>query len=153
MNFLAELKALIIGILVSAISVSPSVAPRAATPLSSPATSPQATVSPAANTEDVYNINGTYTYWGQSIDYHLQIPKNGGAITGNISGACGADLVAKYSGGEGGQISGTAEGKCKFLFVSYSGKIPFKGNFYPQQKKIVIELEGAKVSPVTLNYN
>ena len=153
MNFFAELKAFIIGVLVTVISASPSVAPRAVTPLSSPETTPQATVSPVANTEDAHNINGTYTYWGQSIDYHLQIPKNGGTVTGNISGACEAKLAAEYSGGEGSLISGTAEGKCKFLFVSYSGTIPFKGNFYPQQKKIVIELEGAKIPPITLDYN
>ncbi|EKD89806.1 MAG: hypothetical protein ACD_32C00145G0012 [uncultured bacterium] len=121
-----------------------------ATPLSSPSSSG----SPLPLTGDNYIwVRGTYSYVGQSIKYFFIIPSRGGGFSGSIEGACTATVGGEYAGGEGGKINGRASGKCNILFVKYQGEIGFKGNLYPSNKRIVIEIENANLKPITLYYN
>lgn len=147
MNFITNLKAAILGIITA---VTTAVVP--ITPAAPVQNLPVNTASPAASGQN-YDIRGSYSYFGQGINYHIIVPKNGGSFSGDISGACEAQLGANYAGGNGGAISGSASGKCNILFVKYQGTIPFKGNLYPEEKKLVIELQGAHLPAITLNYD
>ncbi len=100
-----------------------------------------------------YYIRGTHSYLGQSIKYFILVPKNGGPFSGSIEGACQATVGGNYTGGNAGKVSGAASGKCNIAFVKYQGTIPFKGNLYPEEKKLMIELQGAHLPVITLNYN
>lgn len=137
MNFIDSIKAAIIGILVSVISSG----------VSSPSVLSQATSTP-----EIYEINGTYSYLGQSINYSIKVPRKGGQMTGTISGACQADIKGDYEGEAEGKFSGNASGKCSFLFVKYDGSVDFKGNLYPQRQELVVETENPHVGPITLKY-
>lgn len=164
MDFINGFKTMLVGILtVVTTTVAPFVPASSVTALPSPLatpevqssaqnTSPAPTATPL-DADHYYYINGTYSYLGQSIKYFLLVPKAGGSFNGAISGACEAQVGASYAGGEGGKISGSATGKCNLLFVKYQGSIPFEGNLYPEEKKIVVELKGAHLPPITLNYN
>lgn len=181
MNFITVLKTTIVGIMATVtttvVPVMPTYShqtalpkPILASPIASPVVSQPAQTQTPVTTKVInatestssplpldgrhyYYIQGTHSYLGQSINYLMLVPKTGGSFSGAISGACEAQLGANYAGGEGGRISGYASGKCNILFVKYQGTIPFKGNLYPAEKKLVLELEGAHLPPITLNYN
>jgi len=158
MNLFANFNALVVGVLTAVSATVSPVLPgyvqqkmETPVPVISQVASQAAQIQ--ADGENYYYIQGTYSYLGQKINYHIIVPKNGGSFNGAISGACEAQLGANYAGGNGGAISGSASGKCNLLFVKYEGNIPFKGNLYPKEKKLVIELEGAHLPAITLNYN
>lgn len=146
MNFITNLKAAILGIITA---VTTAVAP--ITPAAPVQNLPVNTASPAASGQN-YDIRGSYSYFGQSIKYQVAIPKSGGVFSGSTEGACEAALEGSYAENSR-KVSGKASGKCNILFIKYRGTIPFKGNLYPEEKKLVIELEGAHLPAITLNYD
>lgn len=106
------------------------------------------------NGENYIYIKGTYSYLGQSVNYHLLVPRRGGPFSGAINGACNGQLGGDYAGGEGGKISGNAGGSCKFLFAKYAGSTPFKGQLFPKEKLIKIELPTNSIKDsLELHYN
>src|SRR3989338_3034711 len=172
MNFITGLKTLIVGILTSvSTAVSPvtpffpaqSPAPKPTIisqtvqnpyPSPIPTNNPIPTSTPLPlNQNDNINIQGTYSYLGQSIKYSLSVPKNGGQFKGKIDGACQAEVSGNYSKENSGAISGQALGTCHIVFVKYQGSINFTGHLIPEGKKLVIQLQNAHLGPITLNYN
>ncbi len=156
MNFISSLKATILGLIAAVTTAVAPVAP--AGPVQNPPiniASPAASVQNQVQVNDQdnnYDIRGTYSYFGQSIKYQVAIPKSGGAFSGSTEGACQAALEGNYMENTG-RVSGKAFGKCAVLFVKYEGAINFNGDLFPAEKKLVIQLEGARLSPITLNYN
>lgn len=108
MNFINSLKAAVLGVLTTVTTaVSPIIptytpAPKLTiisqpvqNPLASsiPANKPTPTNTPSPlNQSDNLNIQGTYSYFGQSIKYSLSVPKNGGQFTGKTEGAYQAEV-------------------------------------------------------------
>lgn len=66
---------------------------------------------------------------GQNISYHLQIPKNGGGITGSYSGLCSGPITGTYQPNSNPSLSGHVKGTCKLglfnidLSANYTGVI------------------------------
>lgn len=169
MNFITGLKAVILGVFTTVTTaVSPIIpvhtpAPKPiiiSQPVQNPLPSnisvnkptPTNTPSPL-NQSDNLNIQGTYSYLGQSIKYSLAVPENGGQFTGKTEGACQAEVLGNYSKENNGAISGQALGTCHIAFVKYQGSINFTGHLIPEDKKLVIQLQNAHLNPITLNYN
>lgn len=176
MNFITGLKTMIVGILASVTTTVAPVVPyshqtiQAKPAIASPAASQSPQVQVPVTTKTInttvttssplpldgnhyYYIRGSHSYLGQSIKYFILVPKNGGDFSGSIEGACQATVGGHFAGGDTGKVSGAASGKCHIAFVKYQGQINFKGDLYPESKKIVIELENAHLPPITLNYN
>lgn len=173
MNFISNLKALVLGIIATVstaiapmVPVTPNMPTRTSllsatastvpnsTPVTTPASgNPSVTSIPSPLNENInYDIKGTYSYLGVSVKYSFRVPKNGGEFSGNIEGACQASVAGNYTENSG-EILGVANGNCSIVFVKYKGAINFKGILYPADKKLVIQVENAHLQPITLNYN
>jgi len=67
-------------------------------------------------------LSGEFKGETHSVDITMNIPLEGGAVTGSFSGDCDGSITGTYAGGDNGAISGSGSGKCAFV-------IPASGNF------------------------
>ena len=61
-----------------------------------------------------------------SVTFTMNIPLEGGAVSGSFSGDCDGSIKGSFSGGNGGAISGTGKGSCAWVFPasgSFSGSV------------------------------
>lgn len=86
-------------------------------------------------------ISNDFSYYGQSINYWVTFPKDGGDIQGGFSGACNGIITGKYAGGDGGNIAGTAGGSCKVGFLAVDLAAHYQGKIYTSKKEINVDYE------------
>lgn len=67
-------------------------------------------------------ISREYKGENRSVTVSLNIPLEGGAVTGSFTGDCDGNITGTYAGGESGAISGKGSGSCAFI-------IPASGSF------------------------
>ena len=84
-------------------------------------------------------ISGEYGGENRSVTVSLNIPLEGGAVTGNFSGDCDGNIKGTYAGG-GGVINGTAKGSCAFVMPA-SGK--FSGTVNVSSKTVPLNGSGS----------
>ncbi len=101
--------------------------------------SPSPTITPNPN---IITKTGEYNYGGQNLKYTLSIPRNGGAITGNIEGACKGPVTGNFEGSEGGEIAGKANVVCSFGFIKKNIDVTYLGNLFLKEGKADLSWEG-----------
>jgi|SRR3989338_1896631 len=84
--------------------------------------------------------SGEYSYQGYTLKYTVNLPKEGGAITGNFSGVCEGPISGEYDGKE--IINGEAQATCKVAFLSYNLKAKYSGKLYLNEGRADINWEG-----------
>lgn len=165
-DLLLGIKVFIVGVLVSASTI---ISPtpfhiKNSQPINSVAASPVASKSAAVegkpiillplNNKNNFSIQGTYSYFGQTIEYLFLVPKKGGDFSGTIDGVCTAKVDGNYEGGNGGKITGIVAGTCSFFGTKYPISTSFKGHLYPETKNLEFELDNSSIKdPIKLNYN
>lgn len=106
---------------------------------------------------DQITISEGFSYLGQTVDFWVSFPENGGDISGGFSGSCSGSINGKYEGGEGGMISGSAKGRCGGGIFSLNLTAFYKGRVYLSRREISIEwdlLEPIKnTGSTTLNFD
>ena len=85
---------------------------------------------------------GTYTYKGYSIDVTMNIPLEGGAVTGSVSGTCDGSVKGTFSGQKNGVISGTLTGVCSPFFVNVPAGGEFSGTVNKTGKTVPFGFTG-----------
>lgn len=69
----------------------------------------------------------TISLYGKTILISLLIPKQGGNVTGSISGACSGDVTGIYSGGDFGSLQAKSHVSCPVFFTTITGEATFTG--------------------------
>ncbi len=106
------------------------------------------------NNENYIYVKGNYSYFGMTVKYLFLVPKKGGNYSGSIEGTCTAQANGDYEGGNGGKISGNASGECNIFGMKYKGSTGYRGNLYPDSKKVSVEIDNSPVKGAfTLNYD
>jgi len=74
-----------------------------------------------------YTASKTFSYQGYSITMNINVPKNGGKVTGSISGDCTGSIYGTYDGQDNGMVRGHADGTCQAFFLQIPGTVNFHG--------------------------
>ena len=74
-----------------------------------------------------YTASRSIEYQHHTIDIMVNIPKDGGQVTGTVSGDCNGNITGQYDGKEGGSINGQVGIYCKLLFIQIPGTATFSG--------------------------
>lgn len=93
---------------------------------------------------------GTYSDYGKTVNISIKFPKEGGNLTGSISGVCTGTVSGQYSKGE---IYGTISGRCSeeklgFAFENKGdidtavAKATYKGKVDLSKKIIRVDFDG-----------
>lgn len=93
------------------------------------------------NLENYYSIGGSYEYLGKSVTYEAFIPKNGGEITGNVSGDCSGAISGTYTK-PSKEISGSGFTECQVLFLKKKLEASFTGNIDEKNKSTNVDWQG-----------
>lgn len=139
MDFLGNISKIVASVVATVTTMASSIVPGINQPLITPP--------PVNNPETVIQQNmvvrsGVITYSEQSVKYIINIPKNGGDVTGSVSGICNGSITGTYDGGEGGNISGTANPSCGVAFIRQTFNISYNGQLYLKQGKADLNWEG-----------
>lgn len=89
--------------------------------------------------EGTVNASGTYSYKGYDVNVTMNIPLNGGAVTGIVSGTCDGRVNGTYGNGA---ISGTLSGVCSPFFVNIPSSADFTGSVNKSGKTVPISFNG-----------
>lgn len=93
--------------------------------------------------EGSVTATGPYTYEGHTVLFTLHIPLGGGAVTGNVSGACdGTVKNGTYTGQDNGVISGNISGTCDPFVVKIPATASFTGTVNKAAKSVPISFTG-----------
>ncbi|MBI2338392.1 hypothetical protein HYU95_04375 [Candidatus Daviesbacteria bacterium] len=92
--------------------------------------------------ENIVVRSGEYSYSGYTLKYTLNIPKKGGAVTGNLSGVCEGPITGNYDGKEGGKAAGEAQANCRIAVFTYNLKATYDANLYLKQGKVDVNWAG-----------
>ena len=82
---------------------------------------------------------GAYEYKGYSVSITLNVPLEGGAVNGTISGACDGSITGNNNGGA---ISGSMSGTCDPFFVKIPAGAEFTGTVNKGAKTIAVSFNG-----------
>ncbi len=101
---------------------------------------------------------GVYSFKGYDVTVTMNIPLEGGGVTGTVSGACDGSLQGTFSGQENGAISGTMAGACSPFFVNIPASAEYSGSVNKGGKTVPISFSGrggglSKNGSLTLTYN
>lgn len=113
------------------------------TPVVTP--TPQPTFPP-----NIITRSGKYDYQNYQLRYTLHIPKDGGAISGEVSGVCNGPILGDFDGKEGGIVKGVAQANCKIAVFSYHLEGRYTGKLYLKQGKVDLDWVGQ--IPFTQNH-
>lgn len=99
-------------------------------------------------------VSGEFKGENHSVTITLNIPLEGGNVTGSFDGDCDGTIKGTYAGGDGGAISGEANGKCAYVFPA-SGS--FSGTVNQASKTVPVRGSGkavgfSKEGSLTLTY-
>lgn len=136
-GFWGNLSNIVASVVTATVGIASSVVPGITPPQITP-TSPRAEIMQ----QNIITRSGKITYSGQSVKYSINVPKNGGQITGYVSGVCKGSLTGNYDGIEGGKISGKTSQSCGIGFIRKTFNITFNGKLYLKQGKIDLNWEG-----------
>ncbi len=93
--------------------------------------------------EGAATATGNYTYQGHTVTFTLNIPLEGGAVTGSVSGTCdGSVQNASFTGDDNGAISGKITGTCDPFFVHVPATATFTGTVNKTSKSVPISFTG-----------
>lgn len=137
MDIWGNLSNMIASIMAAVVGLASSVVPGISTPQATPTPTPNVVIQ-----ENMVIRSGEISYSGQSVKYSINIPKNGGDITGSISGVCTGDITGTYDGIEGGKVSGEANPSCGIAFLRQTFNISYDGQLYLKQGKVDLNWEG-----------
>ena len=93
--------------------------------------------------EDVVAATGPYAYKDYSIVMTAQIPLDGGAVEGTITGDCNGRVTGSYDGQNGGSITGKMAGSCNIFFVNVPASATFSGVVNKESKTVPINFQGS----------
>src|SRR3989338_3784750 len=85
---------------------------------------------------------GVYTYKDYSVTVTANIPLEGGAVTGSMSGTCDGKLKGSFDGQDNGAISGTIIGSCSPFFVNVPASAEFGGIVNKDSNSVPINFTG-----------
>lgn len=113
--------------------------PSAFTPILTP--TPQASVDNSKTepvAEDMIRAEDTFDYMNQRATFYIDIPKNGGKISGKITGLCKGTVTGDFNGhiitesinSDRHDIVGEARGTCHIGFVPVPASAKFFGQVY-----------------------
>lgn len=85
---------------------------------------------------------GTYTYKDYPVTITMNIPLDGGNVTGAVSGTCEGSVKGTFSGQNNGVISGRLAGTCSPFFVNIPSSADFTGSVSKPGKTVPISFEG-----------
>lgn len=109
----------------------------------SPAPTPNNGDQPNDSSSDaIIKISDEQSYYGNSIEYSIEFPKNGGNVKGYFKGTCNGDITGNYVGGDGGSVAGNAKGECNILFFKPKVDITYQGSVYLSDRKVVLSWAG-----------
>lgn len=131
-NLFAGLKNLTLAVVTAISAIAPGIpaVPKATpTPLPSPA-------------ENIAVRTGEYSYSGYTLKYALNIPKDGGAVTGSFSGVCEGPITGNFDGKEGGKVVGQAQANCRIAIFNYNLKAAYDADLYLKQGKVDVNWAG-----------
>lgn len=131
MDFWGNLSNVLASVMAAALGIVSVVIPNIAPPEIIPTPTPTEIIQ-----QDLITRSGEITYSGQSVRYIINVPKNGGLVTGSISGVCEGGISGNFDGGEGGKISGHANPSCGIAFVRQTFNVSFNGQLYLKQGKV-----------------
>lgn len=83
---------------------------------------------------------GSYTYKGNTVGVTMNIPLDGGAVTGFASDTCEGRVTGDYGRGA---INGSMAGACSPFFVSIPASATFTGTLNKATKTVSIAFEGS----------
>lgn len=75
---------------------------------------------------------------GKTIHLTMTYPRNGGAVTGTISGDCTGNISGSYEGPSTGELNGTAKANCSQGFFSIPVTVIYYGTLYPTDSEASI---------------
>lgn len=96
----------------------------------------------SSSNDEIIMISDNQSYYGNSIEYNIEFPKNGGSVSGYFRGTCNGDIAGNYAGGDGGNISGNAKGECNILLFKPKVDVTYQGNVYLSDRKVVLSWTG-----------
>ena len=85
---------------------------------------------------------GVYTYKDYSVTVTANIPLEGGAVTGSMSGTCAGKLKGTFTGQNNGAFSGTIVGSCSPFFFNVPVSATFSGTVNKDAKNAPISFIG-----------
>lgn len=91
--------------------------------------------------EGTVTATGTYTYNDYSVDVTANIPLEGGAVTGSISGTCSGKVKGNYNN-QTGVISGAMSGACSPFIVNVPASAEYAGTVNKSAKTVPISFTG-----------
>lgn len=86
---------------------------------------------------------GTYSFKGNSVDVKMDIPLDGGNVTGTVTGTCDGKIKGSYDGKDNGVISGSMHGTCDPFFVKIPASATFGGTLNKDSKTVPISFQGS----------
>lgn len=107
-----------------------------------PSITPIPVASNSTTTYQSYTIQGSYEYLNQQVNYSIKIPKNGGDITGKVTGICEGLVTGTYLQGRTPQVEGTVNAKCRMAFISQQASAKFSGKINDGEKKAYLDWVG-----------
>lgn len=104
---------------------------------------PQVTPTPKpVINKNIVSRSGQYSYSGYTLKYTVNVPKDGGEVTGSLDGVCKGPITGKFEGGEGGSVEGSAKASCGISFITYDLEAKYNGKIYLKEGKIDLDWEG-----------
>ncbi len=85
---------------------------------------------------------GPYNYKDYSVSVTMNIPLEGGGVTGNMSGTCSGQVKGSFDGQKNGVISGTITGSCSPFIVNIPASADFSGTVNKDGKIVPIRFTG-----------
>lgn len=98
------------------------------------------------DSEGAVSAKGTYNYKNYSINMTLNIPLEGGDVTGTVSGTCDGKVKGTFDGKNNGAIGGTIHGSCDPFFVNIPASATFGGIVNKDSKTVPISFDGKAAS-------
>lgn len=95
--------------------------------------------------EGAVTATGVYNYQDYSVTVTANIPLEGGAVTGSVSGTCEGKVKATFNGQNNGVISGKLIGGCSPFFVSVPASADFSGTVNKDSKTVPFSFTGQSV--------
>lgn len=108
------------------------------------------------STDSDYIATKNVSYNGYSINMEVAVPKDGGSVSGKISGDCDGKITGNYDGQSA--INGQANVMCHLLFMQIPGKATFTGTVNKEDKTAQLQVTFSadsfqKTAPVTFSFN
>lgn len=95
-----------------------------------------------ASEEGTVTATGSYEHKGYSVNVTMNIPLEGGSVTGTVTGACDGKVKGTYNGGT---ISGSMSGTCDPFFVKLPASAEYSGSVNKSAKTVTYSFTGKAV--------